>query len=325
MTLTQVAIITKRAILTFIIMIILGIASFIGYQIWYANYLASLPPPEEKPDIKFGILPPPDFIPAKVSSSNFAYQVATETGGLPDFGKLTKVYFIPKATSTFLAEDKAKALAAKFNINTPPEASPEGQFKFSKESRTLQIDLDTGNFTYFAGSTPSGKASGEEAELIANFRELLTQIGIIKPELQDSPAKLVEGRIMIWPKDIDKKPIVTARFKQSLVKGVASQSANIANHYSSLDFTFWPVDETTFSTYPIKNGTLALEDLKKGKGTVVIEPKTAQVSITSVYIGYFESETYSPYLQPVFVFEGPNFVSYVPAITDEYINSATGN
>ena len=319
MTLTQVATLTRRGILVFIILAVLGITAFIGYQAWYANYLASLPPPEEKPDVKFGILPLPNFIPASVSSSNFSYRVATETGGLPDFGKLAKVYFIPKATATFLAEDRAKDLAKKLNLDTPPEAS-ESQYKFSQGNRTLQIDLNTNNFTYSAGSTPSGSTAAEGTGLIRNFRDFLARTGIMKPELQDSPAKIVDGVMMIWPKDIDKKPIVTAGFKQSLIKAVASQSAMIADHYSSLDFTFWLVDETTFSTYPIKNGNLALEDLKKGKGTIVIEPKTPQVSITSVYLGYLESETYTPYLQPIFVFEGPNFVAYVPAVTDEFLS-----
>jgi len=323
MTLTQVAIITRRTILGFAILVVLGTISFIGYQLWYANYLASLPTPEEKPDVKFGILPEPNFLPSHVSSSNFSYKVATETGGLPDFGKIVKVYFMPKAAATFLAQDKASALASKFNIDTPPEASSENIYKFQKDDRILNIELDSGNFVYKSGATPSSQFNLADSEsIISNFRNVLLNLGISKEELRSSHGKIEGSKILIWPKDIDSKPIVTANFVTSLVKAEASFPASLPEHYSLINFTFWPVDLTTFSTYPIKSSSVALDDLKTGKGVIVIEPRSPQVSITKAYLAYFQSEFYSPYLQPVFVFEAPNFVAYVPAITNEYISPA---
>src|SRR3989344_5818948 len=105
MTLSQTAILTKQVITLSIITIVLGTVSFIGYKIWYAYYLANLPPIEEKPDTKFGKLPYPDFPVAGVSSYNFSYSIDTTTGGLPKVGtdagfeKLIKVYFITKSRS----------------------------------------------------------------------------------------------------------------------------------------------------------------------------------------------------------------------------------
>lgn len=318
MTLTQLATITRRGILTAVILITLGLASFIGYQVWHANYIASLPKPEERADVKFGILPKPDFAPPSVSSSNFSYRIATETGGLPNFGKLLKVYFIPKATATFLASDKASALAAKFGIDTPPEAT-NSSYLFKKDLKTLNLSLDTGNFIYTKEATPSSLPSTNEATLIQNFRVLLSSLGILVPELKNSTAK-VDGRLIsIWPADIDKFKIVTPNFKTGLIQAETSQSAIRVDDYTSIHFTFWGVDQTSFSTYPIKTTDQALQDLKIGKGSVVLEPKGVQVSITAVTLAYFESENYSPYLHPIYVFEGPNFVAYVPAILDQYI------
>src|SRR3989344_129531 len=99
-TLTTVATITRRFILFSVIFSILAVIGFISYRIWHTNYLRSLPPVEEKPDTKFGVLPDPDFPLPKVSSSNFSYSIDTQTGNLPEFGgdiaKIQRVYFMPK-------------------------------------------------------------------------------------------------------------------------------------------------------------------------------------------------------------------------------------
>jgi hypothetical protein len=319
MTLTQVATITRRGILIGSILLFLGTIAFVGYQIWYANYLASLPPVEEKPDVKFGSLPSPEFIKSSVSTSNFSYQIATETGGLPDFGKVIKVYFIPKASATFLAQDKARDLAKKFSIDNPPEASSESQFQFKQDNKRLIIDLNTSNFTYRKDATITAQPASDGQALIRNFRDLLSRLSILHPSLKDSPGKYEGGIIMLWPKDIDGKRIVTGRFRTPLITAVAGDDGDTAEDYTEINFTFWPVDENTFSTYPVKTTATALEDLKTGKGVVVVIPKQTLVSLTSIYLAYYQNESYSPYLQPVFVFEGPNFVAYVPAITDEFI------
>ena len=81
-----------------------------------------------------------------------------------------------------------------------------------------------------------------------------------------------------------------------------------------LDFTFWPVDQTSFATYPLKTAAQTFAELQNGQGTVIEESPTSAVSITDLTIGYFESNEYTPYLQPVFIFTGPNFTAYVPAI-----------
>src|SRR3989344_8090394 len=106
MTLTQTAIFTRRFIIGFIIFSLASITGYIGYRIWHANYQASLPPQEEKPDTNFGVLPLPDLPPTKVASEKFTYSIDTTTGGLPQLGKVIKVYFIPHASTTLLASEK---------------------------------------------------------------------------------------------------------------------------------------------------------------------------------------------------------------------------
>lgn len=330
MTLTVLATITRRAIFIFILSSILGIAAFVGYKIWYANYLASLPPVEEKPDIKFGILPYPDLPNGNTASSNFSYSLDTNTGNLPNVDKIIKVYFIPKPVASLLSGEKSEEFAKKFDLNIPPEIISETKYRFRSGERNLTIDLDTGNFTYQKEASLSAKeALTDQNSLAEDFRNFLTTLNILKDELKQGPSKInllkldleaTAAEISLWPADIDQKPVVLPSFNKSLVNSKVSQSARGLQNYIELNFTFWPVDTSTFATYPTRTAAQALEDLKAGQGAIIIQPPNPQVSISSVYIAYFQSERYSPYLQPVFVFEGPSFAALLPAIDAQFIN-----
>lgn len=347
MTLTQTAILTRNAILITSLVLFFGMTGFIGYKIWYNfYYLPNLPPVEEKPDTKFGILPFPDFPKTFVSSSNFTYSLDTTTGGLPKIGdegfeKLIKVYFILKPYATFLSPDRSQALAEKFGINLAPEILNETTYRFTEQKeyaiKTLTVNLDTGNFTYTKEATFSGEIVSDDNQLVSDFKNTLEKLAVLKTELKEGRTKVVllkkQGdsfvetnlrtesqavQISLWPAAIDKKSIFTPDFNKSLVSGVIKNSANDLENYLSLDFTFWPVDQTTFATYPLKAADQAFEDLKSGKGVVVLEPKKPQVSITSIYLGYYLSQNYTPYLLPIYIFEGPQFVSFVSAIDSEF-------
>lgn len=343
MTLTQTAILTKRLILLTVFALIFGIVSFTGYKIWYAYYISHLPPVEEKPDIKFGLLPAPEFPQTRSSSSNFSYSLDTITGGLPKIGedpgfeKIIKVYFISQSFATLLAPERSQNLAEKFNVLTPPNILSETQYQFKDGGKNLTVNLDNGNFTFTQEATISAQISLDENKLVTDFKQILSFLGILKDELQNGRTKVVllklEGdklvpttipqetqaaQISLWPVNIDQKSIFTPDFNKSLVWGIVSGSADKLENYYSLNFTYYPIDTTTFATYPIKSAESAFDDLKNGKGVVIFEPKKAQVSITSVYLGYYLPENYNPYLQPIFIFEGPDFISFVPAISEQF-------
>ncbi len=73
------------------------------------------------------------------------------------------------------------------------------------------------------------------------------------------------------------------------------------------------------SKYPIKTPDEAYTNLQEGKAMVPMsQAKTGGfVSITKIYLAYFLDSEFIPFLQPVYVFEGPEFVGYVPAVRDE--------
>ncbi len=351
MTLTQTAIIVKQLITVSIIVLILGIVSFVGYKIWYAYYLANLPPVEEKPNAQFGLLPQPDFPKVGVSTSNFTYSLDTTTGGLPKTGidpgfeKIIKVYFIAPTFATFLSPDRSTALAEKFNITTPPQILSETKYQFKDNYRSLLVDLDSGNFFYSNEATVSAKTNlDEDNKLISDFEQFLSSLGVLKENLKNGRNKVVplknEGDdlipsqqrnnamaalISLWPVSIDNRPVLTGNFDKSTVNAVVFEGADKLDNYLSLNFNYYQIDTSTFATYPLKTSEVAFDDLKNGKGIIIVEPDKPQVSITSVYLGYYLPENYSPYLQPIYVFEGPHFVAYVSAINESFVSSATQN
>ena len=332
MTLTQTAILFKRSVLASVIILTVGILSFIIYQTLRAYYLAHLPPVEEKPDTKFGLLPPPKFPDAGVSTSNFSYSIDTVTGGLPETGidsgfeKIIKVYFVTQTFATLLSSDKSTDLAQKFGLTLPPNIISETKYQFSDSNRVLFVDLDNGNFIYNKEASASATVNpDDDLKIVSDFQQALSSLGVLNEDLRVGRNKVVRTQaitVSLWPADIDKKRIFTADYNKSLVNATVLGRADNLENYLNLNFTYYPVDTSTFATYPTKTVDAAFDDLKNGKGVIIVEPEKPQVSITAVSLGYFLPEIYSPYLQPIYVFEGPDFVAYVAAIAEQFQSEA---
>lgn len=346
MTLTQTAILTKQSIKFAAVAAVVVTVSFIGYKIWYSYYLSTLPPVEEKPDTKFGKLPPPNFPKTLVSSSNFSYNLDTTTGSLPkigdeDFEKIIKVYFVIKPLASLLSSQRSQSLAEKFDITNAPQILSETNYSFRSGGKTLSVDLDSGNFTYInLISPPSNVQLDDDNKLIVDFKSILANLGVLKNELREGRSKVVllrssganyipttvrteaiSAQISLWPKDLDKRSIFTSDFNKSLVNAQIFESSSNLENYLFINFTNWPVEERVFATYPTKSPDDAFNDLKGGKGAIILEPEKAEVSITSIYLGYYLSDSYTPYLQPIYIFEGPQFVAFVSAVDSSFVEA----
>lgn len=340
MTLTQTAIIVKQIIFFTAIFVIISIIAFVGYQAAYNYYISRRPPPEERPDTKFGTLPALDLPPSLAPSSNFTYSLDTVTGNLPrldqdpGFKKIIKVYFITRPVATLLSPDRSVEFAEKFGITNPPQVLSETLYRFFQEGRTLTVELDTLNFK-FANTkvTPSNELLPNDNSLIGSFKGFISSVGASHPDLNEGPAKVTllkeengqlnptaarseahYAHISLWPKAIEGKLIYSPKFNVSLISALISGSAASIDNYLSIEYTYWQIDPSTSATYPAKTLEAAYDELKSGQGTVVIAPPSPKVSITAVTLGYFLPEKYTPFLQPIYIFEGPEFVSYVGAI-----------
>ena len=77
------------------------------------------------------------------------------------------------------------------------------------------------------------------------------------------------------------------------------------------------------ATYPIKTAQQAFEELQEGNGFIASHSgDSTNVKIKEVYLALYSEGKLQQYLTPVIVFEGDNnFVAYVPAVTDEWIEN----
>lgn len=324
MTLTQTAILTKRLLVISAISLSLIVTGTIAYNYYQAYQRSKIPPVEEKPDLKFGILPQPNLPPISVASSDYGYSLDTVTGGLPEnLPKLIKVYFVPKLGTTLLSSERAKSLAQSLGFDIGPENLSEAERRFTSSlGGQLIINLDSGNFKFTRQiATPSAKtvAIDDQVKLVAELKTFLSSKNLMKPQLANGRSKVVSDTISLWQEDVDGLPIETDSYSSGLVKAVVSKNLPVEQKYLSLDYNFWLIDQTNFATYPLKKVATAYEELQAGLGTIVVKPTSSRVSITSVYLAYLLSEEYSPYLEPIYVFEGEGFVAYVPAIPSEYL------
>lgn len=339
MTLSQTAVLVKQTVFITVIFVILSIIALIAYQTAYNYYISRRPPAEERPDNKFGQLPALDFPQSVVSGTKFSYSLDTATGNLPRLGqdpkfpKIVKVYFINKPVSTLLSPDRGVEFAKKFNIVTPPQVLSETSYRFYQDARTLTVELDTQNFK-FANTkvTPSDQILPNDKNLADGFRGLLSNLGL-KTDLQDGPAKITllkeeagklvptnarsEARfanVSLWPKGIEGKLIYSPKYDVSLISALVTGSSNNMENYYSIEYTYWSPDTTILATYAAKSLDQAFEELKSGQAAVILEPGTPNVSITNITPGFYLPEKYTTFLQPIYIFEGPQFIAYVGAV-----------
>lgn len=344
MTLSETAVLTKKILLFGAIGLIVIIALWTGIT----YYLNSRPVEVyvELPTKNFGILPKPALPKTKLTATNVTYELDTETGSLPTgFPDLIKVYFIPKLGTTFLAPDKAKRLASSFSFKNGPEILSPTIYRFTDEKGGEFIfDLDSANFRFKRPiATESAEFEGDsetpeiepENTLISQFKKYLNDRGAMPEQLSQGTSRVFYNRdrqidatqanVALWQSPIIEGegetaieyPIVTPEFSEGLVKGVVTKYQALENKYLSIDFIFWQVDLERFETYPIKSVDQAFDQLQKGEGITVLPYSRSTVAIEKVYLAYLLPKEYTPFLQPVYVFEGPQFAAYVPAITSD--------
>lgn len=346
MTLTQTAIFTKRAGIFTAVFLTLALIGWNGYQYWYKNiYLPAQPVVEEQPTVEYGKLQKLNIPANNVSPTNYAYSLATQTGNLPtDFPKLIKVYAVPQPTITLLDPDRAKVIAKSFDFTNPPEILTQTQYKFEDDQGgEMRMEINTQNFKYhrqiatdsaiFQNSLPY------EDDIKRGFKEYLVQKNLSKSQLENGrmfvtyenkgPKDSKTAIVSIWPQDITegkkKYPIITANPKIGLINAQVTPAGFDKDRYPVLNYVFWPIDTQAFSTYPIKPVNEAFEELKAGKGTIMLEPASKDIAITNVKMGYFMTEEFPQYLQPVYIFEAEDFQAVVPAVTNEFISQSIDN
>jgi hypothetical protein len=344
-TLTEASIIARKSIRYFIYGII-AIVILRGMLLTAISiYKKVFPAPPPPPTVAFGKLSKVQFPEKTKHTINFSLE--TPEGGLPTFPLTANVYFMPKTTSNLLSLDYAIDKAGRLGFDTTPEQTTESLYKFGNKNvpSSLTTNIITGSFslsydlnadptpisvkpplpelarnsikTYLSAATLYPKDL-EDGTIESKYLKI--QGGGFVSALSQSDANLV--RIDLFRKKYSDLPVVTATPMEGNIWFMVSGIKDRGKEVLAGEYYYFPIDETKSSTYPIKTGDRAWQELIANNyypaslGTTI---EGDNIKIRKVYLAYYDSGVYTEFFQPVYVFEGDkDFVGYIPAVTSEY-------
>ena len=309
-------------------------------------YLKVFPPAPPPPTVKFGKLTKIPF-PTKATTPKFTYTLETPEGGLPtNIPNQAKVYFMPKISANLLALDAAKEKAKSLNFTSDAQQVSDIIYKFGNPNvpSMLEMNIITGTFSisYDLTSDRSPISSRPPvAEVAASeFRSALSSANVLPDDLSGPTThnflKLSGGnlitalslsesdvvKINLFRKNYDNLPSMTGDPNEANVWALIGGSTSRDQQIIAAEYHYHPVDESQFSTYPIKTPTQAFTELQSGQPFIAdagLNKDGGNLKIRRIYLAYFDPEQESDFYQPIYVFEGDNgFTAYIPAITPDY-------
>lgn len=333
----------KFGSITIITLILMRIIWVVGTNV----YLSLFPPPPPPPTVAFGKLPNLPFPEQKVPALTLSLQ--TPTGETPVLPKQTLVYFMPQATSSLLALDEATTIANSLDFNQNRSATSEVIYRFEKEDTPATLDINIVNKTFslnydltqtpdLLNTRPRSTVEAEQA-----VKNLLSSGGILTTDLEEGRTsfeflkvqdeKLVGAqslsesqfvKVNLFRKPYNELPVLTLSKKNGNVWFIVTGSTSSDTNIIAGEYHYFPVDEKSSSTYPIKTAQQAWDELVSGKGFISQLPQETNIAVRRVYLAYYDSGKPQEFLQPIIVFEGDGgFLAFVPAVSREYYSQET--
>lgn len=344
--LTRIAIAARKTIRYTIFLIIFLIVGKILLDAGISIYKKAFPAPPPPPTIKFGKLTKIPF-PTGGATVKLTYTLETPEGGLPtNIGSQAKVYFMPKISPNLLSLDTAKATAESLGFGTNPQQISDTIYSFTNAGfpSTLQINIITGTFSIsynLAQDKSPLNSKPPIAEVAASeFRSFLSSANILPPDLTGPTTskylKLTGGqlatalslsesdvvKVNLFRKNYDNLPSVTSTPDQANVWAIIGGASNRSQEIVAAEDHYYSVDETQFSTYPIKTPAEAFTELQNGQtytASIGLNKDGGSLKIRRMYLAYFDPGSVTEFYQPIYVFEGDNgFTAYLPAVTSAY-------
>lgn len=299
-------------------------------------------------DVEFGKLPALRVKDAS-SSAGTKYVLDTINGKPLDATSAATVYFMPEVVSGFGYLNRIITMAKASNIdsNQIKERMSGRIATYSDGVRTLTINTKDFNFLYnFTITAENTKFSSKpEKEDLENFViEYLRDMGRYPEELAQGKRNIIYMNYNPTDKSIT---IVTDVAQANMAEvdfhhpDLAGYPVVSSKYFNTNNFVVVAFDANKYKVvraqiqhherskeqrgiYPVKSGADAYKEFVDGKGFVVSgkPPAGSEIRIKQMSMAYLDTEEYQQYMQPIFVLLGENnFVAYIPAIKNEYINN----
>lgn len=311
-----------------------------------ALYKKVFPAPPPPPTVKFGTLTKIPF-PDNGITAKLSYTLETPEGGLPTtIPTQAKVFFMPKINPTLLSLDVATEKARAMDFDGTPEQISDTIYRFGTANfpSILEMNIVTGTFSIsydlVADRSPIDQKPPVSDVAATRFKAFLTSADILPEDLTGPITheffRLSEGRLApaislsesdvikvnLFRKAYDELPSLTGNPNEANVWGIMSGATTRNQQIIAAEYHYFPVDETQFSTYPIKTPSEAYNELTNGTPFIAdlgLNKDGGALKIRRIYLAYFDPEVASDFFQPIYVFEGDNgFIAYIPAVTADY-------
>lgn len=325
-----------------VIGILIGI--FVLIKVFFIIKEIISPTPAPPPTTSFGKLPP-IFFPESINKK-FTYSVDTLSGKLPTFPDRTNVYEMEKPGPDLLAVQRANEKVASLGFSSKPEQLSDIQYRWTSPGpppKSLILNVNMASFTLYSSyltdqTVLSGTYLGDQQSALNTAREFLNALNLYPEDIDEEKTKIelfsINNEVLGPAESLSRAKLISVSYFQkdkdeikmvypggtnspmNIVVGSGEREPQVVN---ARFFYQRATDES--ATYPIKTAEQAFDELKSGKGRIVSQKgNNLSIVIKNVYLGLYSEGKQQDYLMPVVVFEGnDNFVAYVSAVTDEWI------
>ena len=341
--LTKISITARKTIRYGIYLIIFLIVGRVFLNTGIKMFKKVFPAPTPAPTVKYGRLSNISF--PNSPHIDLAYTLETAEGGFPTgLPTQAKVYFMPKTSAGLLSLDSAISKADALGFDSDMQQSSDTVYKFKNPNypSTLQMNIVTNTFSIsydlISDNTPINFRPPISDIAVSNFKSYLQGAGMFPEDLDGKTShdflKITDGRldsalseanfvkINLFRKNYDDLPSMTANPNQANVWAIMSGAPNQSQKIIAAEYHYHPIDESQYSTYPIKTAEEAFSELQNGKAYIAnvgLNEDETNLKIRKIYLAYFDPDIVTEYYQPIFVFEGDNgFIAYLPAVTSDY-------
>ncbi|MDO8582942.1 MAG: hypothetical protein Q7R51_00240 [bacterium] len=305
----------------------------------------SLTPPSP-PQAAFGKLPEISF--PNQSKENIKYSLDTLSGFLPSFPDRTKVYKITTNPPTLGALSRTREKVSQTGFTSNETRISQDVYQWPDPTSVLQrkitMNILSSDFTlsslYLTSQSLQKFTNLDEQnnaiELATSFLKRMSLFASdIDPEKTKITLYSVEKGTLVPISKISNTTIVKVNFFQKSLDGLpiyyekspeSTISLIIGKENNGLKVVgaryFHKNISDISSTYAIKSTSQAFDELRQGKGYIASKPQNAaEIIIKKASLGYYIGENQDNFLMPIIIFEGDDFLGYVSAVRDEWIDN----
>ena len=321
-----------------VVMTILGFATVATIRSIQQNRAVPTP----TPGVTFGPLP------KIVTPNSLQYPTSFELllieGRPPETVQYGTVYLVRAKTPTLLSRKESQQFAEGLGFPGEPIQTDNTVYQYADQDTNshLVMDIASKNFTLRRNfidvgvlNTPITQTETEIRKQAQTFftrlktwHENLSQAGVtywtfegqsLRETTEISQAQLV--RVDFFQPALGDFPVVTSRSDRSNVYIIFAPGDKAPRMVHEASFNYFPPDDQTMSTYPLITGLAAWEQLQAG-GAFISSPVIigTHAVVRRIYLAYYQSDNYQPYLQLMWMFEGDNgFVAMIRATDPAWV------